>query len=288
MMSNKRTSDDESKLYIWTDTSWERFVSYKGRTLDSVILPHGDVEEIVHDIEWFLRAEDWYRNLGIPYHRGYLLYGIPGTGKSSLISGLANKFGMPIYLMSLNEMCDRTLLHAMATVTAGSIVVLEDVDCMGRTRKQLQPPQNPQNGNKTPDTPESIKDPLGVTLSGLLNVLDGFKSPNGVMFVMTTNHMERLDPALLRAGRVDYRLRFELAKLEQKQELYKRFYPDKSEQDGFEFIMENRSTNGQTMADFQEKLMASYQTQNKTNGGIQIQEVPFKAYMAPNDMRPVN
>lgn len=76
----------------------------------------------------------------------------------------------------------------------------------------------------------------GVTLSGLLNVLDGFHAPNGVLFVMTTNHVEKLDPALLRAGRIDYKLCLGKASDQQKVELYRRFFPDASEREAREVV----------------------------------------------------
>jgi chaperone BCS1 len=94
----------------------------------------------------------------------------------------------------------------------------------------------------------------GITLSGLLNVLDGFHAPSGVLFVMTTNHVEKLDQALLRPGRIDYKLYLGKASDFQKVELYRRFFSDASETDAREFVEASRSA--ETMAEFQGLLLA--------------------------------
>lgn len=96
--------------------------------------------------------------------------------------------------------------------------------------------------------------PTGVTLSGLLNVLDGFSAPTGVLFVMTTNHVEKLDPALLRPGRIDHRLYLGKATDYQKAELYRRFFPERSKAECEQFVEASRSA--ETMAEFQGQLLA--------------------------------
>jgi chaperone BCS1 len=93
----------------------------------------------------------------------------------------------------------------------------------------------------------------GVTLSGLLNVLDGFYAPTNVLFVMTTNHIEALDEALLRPGRIDYKLHLGTATDRQKVELYRRFFPEASVIEAQEFVA--RSQSAATMAEFQGLLL---------------------------------
>ena len=94
---------------------------------------------------------------------------------------------------------------------------------------------------------------FGVTLSGLLNVLDGFHAPENVVFIMTTNRVEALDPALLRPGRIDYKLFLGEAALSQKVELYRRFFPEESEAAARHFA---EAHGAQTMAEFQGLLLA--------------------------------
>ena len=101
----------------------------------------------------------------------------------------------------------------------------------------------------------------GVTLSGMLNVLDGFRAPNGVLFVMTTNHLDKLDAALLRPGRIDYRLYLGKATDQQKVELYRKFFPEAPEGEAREFVEASRSA--ETMAEFQGLLLALQQGEDQ-------------------------
>jgi chaperone BCS1 len=111
-----------------------------------------------------------------------------------------------------------------------------------------------QNVAARPGTKENVSPQTGITLSGLLNVLDGFYAPTGVLFVMTTNHVEKLDHALLRPGRIDYKLCLGKATDHQKVELYRRFFPDSSDMEAREFVEASRSA--ETMAEFQGLLLA--------------------------------
>ena len=115
-------------------------------------------------------------------------------------------------------------------------------------------------GSASAATKENAAIQNGVTLSGLLNVLDGFYAPSNVLFVMTTNHIEALDEALLRPGRIDYKLYLGRATDRQKVELYRRFFPDASETEAQTFVETSRSAG--TMAEFQGLLLRLEQQQN--------------------------
>jgi chaperone BCS1 len=215
-----------SYLYIYDD-GWNYVQAYSPRLLDSVILKPGEKEHLMRDLEKFRASRTRYRRLGVPYHRGYLLYGPPGTGKTSLVSALGAKFGMSIYVVNLIEFNDRSLKTAMNDVPEHSIILFEDIDCMksgnrrgeiGEWREKQQPGADSEKSNPGAG--------FGVTLSGLLNVLDGFHAPENVVYVMTTNKVEALDPALLRPGRIDYRLFMGQASESQRIELYRRFFPE--------------------------------------------------------------
>jgi len=214
-----------SSLYIH-DEFWTRVQAYTPRLLESVVLNPGEKEHLVQDVERFKTAKERYRQLGVPYHRGYLLYGPPGTGKTSLVSALAVHFGMSIYAVSLTDFSDKTLMRAIHDVPPNSVILFEDIDCMKTGKARLDP--NEWKRKLTPESTDEAADPsdkLGVTLSGLLNVLDGFNAPESVLFVMTTNNIDTLDQALLRPGRIDYRLFLGKATEEQKIGLYRRFFP---------------------------------------------------------------
>jgi chaperone BCS1 len=230
--------------------------------LDSVILRPGEKEHLVEDIQTFRSSQGRYRRLGVPYHRGYLLYGPPGTGKTSLVSALGAKFGMSIYAVNLTELNDRTLKVAISSVPANSVVLFEDIDCMKAGNRRPETAEWAERGIQAPGNEKSDPaDRLGVTLSGLLNVVDGFHAPENVLFVMTTNKIEVLDAALLRPGRIDYKLFLGKAAQVQKIELYRRFFPEVSQDEASEFVETHLA---ETMAEFQGLLLSLEQEQSRS------------------------
>ena len=248
---HRKNQQVQSCLYVYSEY-WERVEGYTARLLDSVILKTGERERLVADIEKFKASKSRYHHLGVPYHRGYLLYGPPGTGKTSLVSFVAGKFAMSIYAINLTDFNDRTLMKAMNDVPQGSIVLFEDADCMMASKARREAEKNPSG--TPPGKPEDkALDKFGVTLSGLLNVLDGFHAPDDVLFMMTTNKIEALDPALLRPGRIDYRLYLGVASEQQKLELYRRFFPQADEFEARAFVEAHPWA--ETMADFQGLLL---------------------------------
>ena len=240
-----RKVEKASWLYVYDDY-WTKVEAYSPRLLESVILPPGEKELLVEDLTRFRGSRERYRRLGIPYHRGYLLYGPPGTGKTSFVSALAGAFGMSIYLVNLTEFNDRTLKSAMNDVPENSVILFEDIDCMKAGNRR------PKGAAAPMSTAADKQISSVVTLSGLLNVLDGFHAPENVIFVMTTNHMEALDPALLRPGRIDFRLFMGPAAESQKAELYSRFFPEATASKAASFA---RVHEAETMAEFQGRLL---------------------------------
>jgi len=102
----------------------------KPRPLSTVVLPDGVGEGILADMQRFLCSEEWYANRGIPYRRGYLLHGPPGTGKSSLCLALAGALKMDVCLISLSDpsLDDEGLRTSLTNAPAGSLLLFEDVD----------------------------------------------------------------------------------------------------------------------------------------------------------------
>jgi hypothetical protein len=191
---------------------WELGSRMRPRTLESVILGDGQGEFLRRDMQAFLRGHEWYARIGIPYRRGYLLYGEPGNGKTSLVKALASELSMNIYLLNLSmpDMTDGRLAGLMMQVADNSLVLMEDVDCAFVKRER-------KSGGKGGGD--------GMTFSGLLNAIDGVASPEGQIVCMTTNHRERLDPALIRPGRADVQVYVGNASRDQARRLFQRFYP---------------------------------------------------------------
>ena|ERR1700686_2672014 len=240
------------RLRFWENTYWETSDSYTPRPLESVILPSGVKNALINDLENFRTSEAWYDHMGIPYHRGYLLYGPPGTGKTSLVSGLSAHLKSDVYILKLSALTDSKLQEAIGDVSKDSMVILEDIDCAtSEVRKKEKKETDKEEEGDTPVSED--KDSFGVTLSGLLNALDGMQTPKGVKFFMTTNHIERLDVALLRPGRTDVRVHLGEATDWQKAQLYMRFFPNADGTEALNFVMQRPDI--KSMAEFQEDLM---------------------------------
>lgn len=180
-----------SRLYVastWGD--WRRVQDTPPRTFESVVLRAGLKESLVADLDAFMAMEETYAVFGLPWHRGFLFHGPPGTGKTSAAKALAAWYGLDVHYIPLAAVKDdNTLLALMAAITPRSMLLLEDIDIV--------------HGTRTRDDTEP-----GVTLSGLLNALDGLLTPHGLLTVMTTNDPTDLDPALVRPGRVDRSIEF--------------------------------------------------------------------------------
>ncbi|KAF2872128.1 26S protease regulatory subunit 8 [Massariosphaeria phaeospora] len=204
----------EGKTVIYTSMgpSWQPFGEAKRkRPIDSVVLERGVKERIVEDVQAFLKARTWYLDRGIPYRRGYLLYGPPGTGKSSFIQALAGHLDFDIAILNVSErgLTDDRLNHLLTKVPRRTVVLLEDVDVAFLNRRK--PGADGYSG-------------ATVTFSGLLNALDGVASAEERIIFLTTNHVERLDEALIRPGRVDMTVRLGEATEYQVNQLWDRFY----------------------------------------------------------------
>ena len=200
------------------EPTWRRCLARASRPLSTVILSEAKKKTLVEDLSDYLApaTRRWYSNRGIPYRRGYLLYGPPGTGKSSLSLALAGHFGMRIYIVSLNSISssEENLSNLFAELPRRCVVLLEDIDTAGLTNtRETSTPANPtENGDVSksnqPDKPAN-PDTFGrLSLSGLLNILDGVASQEGRVLIMTTNHLDKLDSALIRPGRVDMTIEF--------------------------------------------------------------------------------
>ncbi|XP_058187569.1 AAA-ATPase At3g28580-like [Rhododendron vialii] len=155
-------------------------------------------EDIIDDLIRFSTGREYYRRIGKPWKRGYLLYGPPGTGKSTMIAAMANLLSYDVYDLELTAvLSNATLKRLLNRIPCNSILVIEDIDCSSKITNQRE--TNSQGGEKTEKIFERV------TLSGLLNCIDGLFSANdgGRLMVFTTNHVEAIDSALLRRGRMD-------------------------------------------------------------------------------------
>ena len=213
------------------NSTWDAGITRPSRNLNAVTLDAHVKDDLVKDIEIYLAPETrkYYANRGIPWRRGFLFYGNPGTGKTSFSNALAGHLGLNIYVLSLSNatLTDTMLETLFEQLPSKCIVLLEDIDSAGIQREEMRkelakatrksskyhPQYYDENGN--PITPEMfVRRMGGVTLSGLLNVLDGINSKEGHVTIMTSNSPDSLDPALVRPGRIDRKVLFGYASSE--------------------------------------------------------------------------
>ncbi|KAI8642722.1 P-loop containing nucleoside triphosphate hydrolase protein [Parasitella parasitica] len=184
--------------YGWDDDNqWKEHGFRKIRSFNSVVLKKGEQERILNDILTFKESKEWYEDRGIPYRRGYLLHGPPGTGKTSFIQSLASRVKMNVAILNLSAAADDdSLSSALAQVPKNCILVIEDIDHYKFDEGLSE---------KKSDDKDSKKD-NSVSVSGILNAIDGIASLEESIIFMTCNDMNTIPPALIRPGRVDLKL----------------------------------------------------------------------------------
>ena len=197
---------------------WSTISKIPKRPLETLFLKENQREEMVSFIEEFCHEDtrDVYMKHGIPYKCVVLIYGPPGTGKTSTITSIASAIDTDIYIIPMfKELTDCTFVDALSGVRdreddKKSIIVFEDIDTIFDTRKEGD------NQNL-------------LTLTGLLNALDGHTCPEGSLIFMTANNPQVFDSALIRSCRVDYKVNLDYIDEYQIKNMYESFFPDQME-----------------------------------------------------------
>lgn len=213
--------------------------SRPNRPITTVDLDHGDRDALVADVAQYLRpaTRRFYARRGIPYRRGYLFHGPPGTGKTSMSLALAGHFNLTLYILNLSEFeaGDSGLNILFKCLPEKCIVLLEDIDSAGinRGKVRLREQQNSRGqqkqakGTEIAKADEDEKRPRygkAVTLSGLLNTIDGVGAREGRVIIMTSNDPDALDNALIRPGRIDWMVYFGPVKHHMAKAIFRRMY----------------------------------------------------------------
>lgn len=205
--------DGKVQIFRWCANSefWRREAQICTRSFDTIILDDALKRKLLQDIQDFNSDETraFYARHCIPFRRGILLHGPPGTGKSSIIHAIASLFQRPIHRINLvaPKLCDDSLQAAINRADAEALIVMEDIDALFGVHRE-----------KT--------ESFNVTFSGLLNAIDGVNdTTKGALFVFTTNHPEKLDAALKRKGRIDLEFRVGYCTIAQARQMFLRFYP---------------------------------------------------------------
>lgn len=192
-----KPKETDLNIYAFKDNEWDEISRVNKRPLDSVILRKDIKEKLVSNLQYFFDNREWFIRRGLPYKQTYVLHGLPGTGKSSTIKALASHFNKNICIIDITAISNASFERAMASVPRNSIVLIEDFDSC----KALHSREDEDGNERAP----SFAD-LGevLSLSKVLNVLDGVVSLDDTVVFLTTNHLDKIDAAMIRKGRVDH------------------------------------------------------------------------------------
>lgn len=181
---------EHKKINIYTNTSyggWEMMHDLHAKNIDDIILNKVNKDNLLNDLYQFNASEKWYKDRSITYKRGYLFHGPPGNGKTSICLAIAKHLKRDIYFLNSDIESNAYLMRAFRELKPNSMLVMEDCDCLFLKR----------DGKN------------GFSFSTFLNCTDGAFAKDGVITIMTTNHLEKLDPAMIRNGRIDFRMKID-------------------------------------------------------------------------------
>ncbi|KAF3322031.1 putative mitochondrial chaperone BCS1-B [Carex littledalei] len=265
------TNSPSSKWYGYRSSVWSHVAFEHPATFDTIAMDPEKKREIIDDLVTFREGKEYYKQIGKAWKRGYLLYGPPGTGKSTMIAAIANFMEYDVYDLELTAVKTNTELRKIFIETTGkSIIVIEDIDCSldltGKRKEKKKEKDDDEKESKKLPGMEEKEENSKLTLSGLLNFIDGLWSACGGerIVIFTTNHLEKLDPALIRRGRMDMHIELSYCTFEAFKVLAKN-YLRVEKHDLFDTIQTLLGEVNMTPADVAEGLMLK-KSRNKDAG----------------------
>lgn len=216
--SQKKSTRDTIRIYYYQKEFWTLLSKSPKRPIDTLYLKKGEKDELLSKVSNFFDKDtrELYLSYGMPYKHIIMLYGVPGSGKTSTISAVASHFDCDIYTIPITkQLTDYGLIDAFSDMNDSDdprkrIIVLEDIDCLFDSSRKEGDEHNM------------------VTLQSLLNCLDGHTCVEGTLLFMTANHPEKMDYAMVRSCRIDYKLQLDYADEYQTRCIYETFLPNQT------------------------------------------------------------
>ena len=188
---------------MWDSQPFKHPATFNTLALDTKLK-----QAVMQKLDSFSQDAEFYSQTGRAHKMGFFLFGPPGTGKTTFIAAVANYMQYSIYDLDLTGVNSNLDLRALLTqISDRAVVVIEDIDTVELPNRASASPMQEAGGpperwgrrGREEDTRSKL------TLGGVLNFADGIRSSCGSerIFIFTTNHPERLDPALVRPGRMD-------------------------------------------------------------------------------------
>ncbi len=202
----KRKPQKHIEVKAYDGNYWRKAKSLPKSRASGVILAEGVLESLEKELNVWSHSKEWYTSRDVPYRRGYLFHGSPGTGKTSLVKHLAKFLNYNIYVCMAEALSQDNFFKSLSEVPKNTIILIEDIDCLYTNR-------------------HSSRAGL-IDFASLLNGLDGLVAVEDIVLIMTTNNLDHLDKALIRPGRIDKLVEIGLCTTEQAQRLFLKFFPE--------------------------------------------------------------
>lgn len=223
---NTPTKHKALSISTWGNNEWRQTSELDAGGMETIALDKDIRDFFTEQMDNFKNGRDTYRRLGLAYKMTVILHGLTGSGKTCLIRALAAQYRMNVCILDLNEISAVNLVAALGSVPGNSLLLIEDFDSARHLHTRVSKEEDKKKKDTRPLSDRVIEEFTGGNLSGTLNALDGISSLNNVVVFLTTNHLDKIDSAVYRPGRVDHIMELPKPSVTAIREHFEYCYPD--------------------------------------------------------------